>query len=114
MGVDFEAYQDAAARTINGSLDIADQIKSATLGLVGESGELAEHYKKYFYHGHPHDVGLVVKEAGDVLWYLAAICTAEGISLNDIAQANIDKLWQRYPNGFNTHDSIKREDVNGR
>ena len=70
------------------------------LGLVGESGEVAEKVKK-FLRG---DDGLVFsderkedikKELGDVLWYMARLSDELGITLSEIAQLNYDKLTSR-------------------
>ena len=50
----------------------------------------------------------MAKELGDVAWYLAEAATALDISLEDIFQANIDKLKMRYPDGFETKKSLVR------
>lgn len=50
----------------------------------------------------------LLKELGDVAWYLAEAATALDISLEDILQANIDKLKMRYPDGFETKKSLVR------
>lgn len=70
-----------------------------TLGLMGESGEIAEKIKKVI-----RDKGgkideetrtELIKELGDVLWYLANLSTELGISLDKIAVTNIEKLLSR-------------------
>lgn len=50
----------------------------------------------------------LAKKLGDVAWYLAEASTALDISLEDIFQANIDKLKMRYPDGFETKKSLVR------
>jgi len=112
--VDFDAYQNASRRTLNVDYPQREQIANAALGLAGEAGEIADLFKKYLYHGHPLAETTVTDELGDILWYVAAIASLMGISLDVVAQANIDKLWQRYPNGFSQEDSLRREDVNGK
>jgi NTP pyrophosphatase (non-canonical NTP hydrolase) len=70
-----------------------------TLGLAGEAGEVAEKIKKVL----RDDNNLVSeekkeelkKELGDVLWYLAQISTELGLSLEDVAAFNIEKLQSR-------------------
>ena len=74
-----------------------------TLGLVGESGEVAEKVKKII----RDDKGKlneekrkeIEKELGDVLWYLAQLATELKLSLEDIAQLNLRKLQSRKERG---------------
>lgn len=70
-----------------------------TLGLCGEAGEVAEKIKKVI-----RDEGgkisaekkqELVKELGDVLWYVSQIATELGLSLDEIANTNIEKLYSR-------------------
>lgn len=75
-------------------------IMIAALGLCGEAGEVADNYKKLFEQDRPFDRADLVKELGDVLWYVARIAAIEGIRLSEVAEANIAKLQARYPNGF--------------
>lgn len=70
------------------------------LGLCGESGEVAELIKKSIGHGINYDREKMKKELGDVLWYVARLAAEHEISLEEVAQANIDKLKIRYPDGF--------------
>ena len=78
------------------------------LGLAGEAGEVADEIKKIVGHGHALDKDKLAKEIGDVCWYIAALCNDLGINLSDVAQANIDKLWKRYPEGFSQDASRNR------
>ena len=78
------------------------------LGLAGEAGEVADEIKKIVGHGHALDKDKLAKEIGDVCWYIAALCNDLGINLSDVAQANIDKLWKRYPGGFSQDASRNR------
>jgi NTP pyrophosphatase (non-canonical NTP hydrolase) len=103
-------YQALAARTI-GNRTPADQLSNMALGLAGEAGETADMLKKHLFHGKPLDVDELVKELGDVLWYVAGMATAIGASLDDVAQRNVDKLRKRYPDGFSTEASAKRADM---
>ena len=70
------------------------------LGIAGEAGEYCELIKKRHFHGKELDLQDAKKELGDVLYYVAMAASNLNISLNDIAQANVDKLLSRYPNGF--------------
>lgn len=105
-----DEYQQLAARTI-GTRTQADQLSNMALGLAGEAGETADMLKKHLFHGKPLIHDEVVKELGDVMWYVAGMATAIGISLDAVAQRNVDKLRQRYPDGFSVEASQKRADV---
>ncbi|WP_445506810.1 nucleoside triphosphate pyrophosphohydrolase family protein [Niallia sp. 03190] len=78
------------------------------MGLCGESGEVTDLIKKQVFHDHQPDVEGVKKEMGDVLHYLAGLATMYGLTLDEVATANIDKLMKRYPNGFSSERSVNR------
>lgn len=101
--MNFKEYQEQAARNDCGNLTVH------FLGLCGEAGEVVELFKKHIGHGHDLDKSKLIKELGDVLWYISAIATGVNLSLDDIAQANIDKLKARYPNKFSIERSINRD-----
>jgi NTP pyrophosphatase (non-canonical NTP hydrolase) len=69
------------------------------LGLCGESGEVAEKMKKIFRDcdGKIDEVKKeeIKKELGDVLWYISQIATELNLSMDDIANSNIKKLYDR-------------------
>lgn len=102
-------YQQAAMKTC-GQADFYDRLIMSALGLSGETGEFADYLKKHMYHQHDFDVEKVKLEAGDILWYLALLCTTLNLSLEDVMQANIDKLRRRYPEGFSSEASKNREE----
>ncbi len=101
-------YQHEASRTILPDPDQTLQLAVFTLGLAGEAGEAAEHVKKALGHGHPLDVSKLTAELGDVLWYVTALATLLGVSLDGIARGNLDKLRRRYPDGFSHEASRNR------
>jgi NTP pyrophosphatase (non-canonical NTP hydrolase) len=112
--MDFDTYDVAAARTARRApgeeLDPRTHLAVMALGLTGEAGEVADLIKKHIGHGHPLDSVKLVKELGDVLWYLAAICDALNTSLDHVAVTNIEKLKARYPDGF-THAASNNRSV---
>ena len=64
--------------------------------------------KKHLAQGHELDREKLAKELGDIAWYLAETAYALEMPLEDILQANIDKLKKRYPEGFSAERSINR------
>jgi NTP pyrophosphatase (non-canonical NTP hydrolase) len=67
----------------------------AVLALCGESGELANKLKKHLRAGTKPNVDVLADELGDVLWYVSAVATELGMSLNGVAEGNLDKLAAR-------------------
>lgn len=109
--MDFNDYQMQAMRTAGGGIDSRDAaLNCAALGVAGESGEFADAIKKVIYHGHPIDRTALVKELGDVLWYIALAAHALNASLETVAMANLEKLRRRYPDGFSHERSMGRSD----
>lgn len=102
-------YQKLAARTINPKLTPAGQERHALYGMCGEIGELQSLYQKE-YQGHKFDGLHAKKELGDLLWFVAEYCTAMGWSLEDVMTANIKKLQERYPDGFDNWHSLHRKE----
>ena len=103
-------YQQAAKRTIPADLTGPALFDNAILGLNGETGELADMVKKWRFQGHLYTQLDWIDEAGDVLWYLAALATSLGVTLEQIAEGNVEKLRKRYPAGFTTNDSVNRQE----
>ena len=102
-------YQKLAMTTLNGELTPRDVLINGVMGLCGESGEVIDLVKKHLHQGHELDREKLVKELGDVCWYVAEIATALDVPLVDVMQRNIDKLRARYPEGFDTLRSQHRE-----
>jgi len=61
------------------------------------------------FQGHPMDFDHLAKELGDVAWYIAVTARAIGYDLETILQMNVDKLRNRYPNGFEVERSLHRK-----
>ncbi len=101
-------YQKLAMTTLNPELNKRDVLINSVMGLCGESGEAIDIVKKWFAHGHELDREHLKKELGDVAWYLAEAATALDMDLEDILEANIEKLKKRYPEGFDKEKSLVR------
>lgn len=127
--MDFNTYQNEAKKTIKFSRfpyvlkgfptefnqtneaidDVYDfcNLGYTVLGLTGEAGEIANKVKKIWRDNdgnisEEHEK-MILDEAGDVLWYLSALCSTLDINLNDVAENNIKKL----------HDRLERNVISG-
>ena len=101
-------YQALAMRTLNPALDGKDVLINGVMGLCGEAGEAIDIVKKHLAQGHPLDREALLKELGDVAWYLAETAHALDADLESVLAANIDKLRRRYPEGFEAERSLDR------
>jgi NTP pyrophosphatase (non-canonical NTP hydrolase) len=95
-----DAYQLAAARTVNADLDDAHRFLDAAAGLSEEAGEVLAHARKHVLQGRPLDRAAVIDELGDSLWCLAIAAQSVGITLSGVAIRNEEKLRERHPDGF--------------
>ena len=102
--------QKAAMATLNPALDKKDVLINSVMGLCGESGEAIDIVKKWLMQGHELDREHLVRELGDVAWYLAEAATALDVPLEAVFQGNLDKLRQRFPNGFDVGASVNRKE----
>lgn len=102
-------YQALASRTINDNLEISKVELHALHGLSGEVGEIHSLYQKV-YQGHKMDDDHLMKEIGDLMWFVAELCTARGLFLEDVMKLNIDKLKKRFPDGFEVEKSLHRKE----
>lgn len=105
----FDQYQADAERTLNTEYKELDRFANLGMGLAGEAGEVCDYLKKVVFHGHQLDKAKVCDELGDVLWYIANLANAMDVPLSEIANQNINKLKQRYPNGFEQIRSQNRK-----
>ena len=103
-------YQKLAMKTLNPKLDKKDVLINGVMGLCGESGEVIDIVKKHLAQGHELDREKLIKELGDVAWYLAETAYALDVDLETVLEGNIDKLRKRYPEGFASERSVNREE----
>lgn len=101
-------YQKLAMRTCNIPRTApTDMLRHAVFGLTSEAGEVAGILQKE-YQGHPVNLEHLIKELGDCLWMIAEACQALDTDLDTVMHVNISKLRKRYPEGFNTEQSMYR------
>ena len=103
-------YQKLAMTTLNKEMSKKDMLINGVMGLCGESGEAIDIVKKHLAQGHELDREKLIKELGDIAWYLAEMATVLDIELEEVLERNIEKLKKRYPEGFDKEKSINREE----
>ena len=101
-------YQKLAMTTLNPALDKKDVLINGVMGLCGESGEAIDIVKKHLAQGHELDREHLIKELGDIAWYLAEVAYVLDVDLEEVFTRNIDKLKARYPEGFSVEKSVNR------
>jgi NTP pyrophosphatase (non-canonical NTP hydrolase) len=102
MQTKYGAYQTESRKTYT-DIHTDDPIIYPTLGLINEAGEVAGKIKKIF-RDKAGDISAADRDAlrdelGDVLWYLTQICTNLDLSLEEVAEANLEKLFDRQARG---------------
>ena len=83
----------------------------AALGIAGEGGEVVDLIKKSVINGKPLNRNEVMKELGDLEFYLALLRDALDIDREVVLQMNIEKLRERYAGGYSDQASADRVDV---
>lgn len=107
--MDFKKYQMEMKRTAADLSDKPENFALGAMGITGEAGEVADYIKKVLFHNHELSREKLAKELGDVLWYITYLSSILGYDLEEIAQMNIEKLRNRYPNGWDPQNSINRD-----
>ena len=99
---DFNTYQTESRKTW-GIIPMDHPIVYPTMGLMNEAGEVAGKIKKIFRDQNgqitEEDRQSLKNELGDVLWYLTQICTELGLTLEEVAETNITKIFSRQERG---------------
>jgi NTP pyrophosphatase (non-canonical NTP hydrolase) len=80
----------------------------ALLGLSGEVGELNGYVAKLIRDGGRADTVHIAKELGDILWFVSAIAADYGLTLDEVAHKNLDKLSGRKERGTITGSGDNR------
>ena len=108
-------YQRNAMRTASGISTSCPEnlLLQGVMGMSGESGEALDIVKKVMFQGHELNEATkehLIRELGDVLWYVATTAEALNVPLETVMQTNIDKLRARYPKRFDAERSQHREE----
>ena len=98
MNLDFNIYQKRALRTDRVPEQEDASLIVPMLGLAGETGQLLSEYKKHIRDGEAHRLfkQRVSEELGDLLWYISNVASKFGLSLSEIAEANLVKVKHRW------------------
>lgn len=102
-------YREMMLGVLNHNVPKEKHLGNAVLGLCGESGEVADLFKKIEYQGHTMDRDKFIKELGDVRFYLELAAWVIGTDMAEIEAVNSTKLMSRYPAGFSPSNSINRK-----
>jgi len=102
-------YQQLAARTMNPANSQIQSLLHALHGMSAEVGEIHSIYQKS-YQGHEVDDDDLKAKLGDLLWFCAEYCTAQGWDMEQICVKNIEKLRKVYPKGFDSKRSLRMEE----
>lgn len=88
------------------------QLSLGGLGVAGEAGEVADLIKKVLHHEVPilHVKEKLVKEMGDVYWYLEYLGATLGVTTEQVLEANVAKLRARHPNGWSPQSQQAKAD----
>lgn len=104
-------YFDFVVGKLNSELNKTekDKLDNSILGLCGESGEIADYFKKVKFQGHTFNKEKVLDEAGDILFYLTLLLGLYGYTLTEARDYNIEKLNKRYKGSATVEESINRK-----
>lgn len=105
-----DEYQKKALSFENKDYSFDRRLENAVLGLAGEAGECADIVKKWLFQGHDLEEDKLIDELGDVAWYVSLAADALRCKLSKVLEGNLEKLNNRYPNGFEAEKSIKRSE----
>lgn len=97
VGLTLNAYQEASGVTRG------EQCDRLYVGvkLIVEATEAGQMAIKEHYHGKPIDRDALREELGDTLWHIAQMAADHGMTLEEVAAANIEKLRARHGEKYN-------------
>lgn len=107
--MEIKEYQEKSARTLSKLSSKLEDNLHMTLGLVTESAEIADVYKKKIAYAKEVDEINVKEELGDLMFYVVNFCNINGWDLRDILDTNITKLQVRYPESFSNEKALNRD-----
>lgn len=107
LNMNFTEYQRLASVTRHKWPKKEGHLADCGLGLAGEAGEVADIIKKHLSASKAMDVEKVKYELGDIMWYIASLCDCLELNMDEVAEANIEKLRKRHGDSYSGYG--KRE-----
>lgn len=107
--MNIEEFQKQSLRTLLASGDTLTDNIHMVLGMITESSEIADVYKKKIAYQKDIDEINVKEEIGDLLHYVVNFCSINNWDLATIMQNNVDKLKIRYPEKFTEENALNRD-----
>ena len=89
-------YETAAERTVNTKLNERERLLDSAMGLAEEAGEVLAIVRKHSFQSREMARERLEEELGDALWCLAMTARHAGMTLEQVAAANIAKLGKRH------------------
>ena len=86
-----------------------ERLMLAGMGLAGEAGEVCDEAKKVAFHGKDMNRDLMLKELGDALWYFTLMLITTNITIDEVMEANVHKLCERYPHHHGSPEDVIAE-----
>jgi len=80
------------------------------IGISGEAGEIIDTVKKCVIYGKDLDYANIHEEIGDLMFYIQDLLTVCGFTLEEVIEANIAKLSDRYKEGYSDEEAALRRD----
>jgi len=110
--MELKDYQKRGYVAIQPHTDEKDTVLNWMVGLSEEVGEVAKLIKHKYYGNEPFTDEEIASELGDVQWYLMALCTSLGISIDTVAAINLAKLEYRFGGTTFSEEASKNRHVN--
>jgi len=100
------SQQDALQRLIDNDYSLNPflvRLMHSAIGCGSEAGEFLSLIQDYVYYGKPIDKTKILKELGDIVWYINQACDELGVDISTLKVSNIAKLEARYPDKFSEY-----------
>ena len=112
---DFDVFTKRTQELHGVNFDVP-RVLNGVIGMSSESGELLEMIKKIVFQGKEltdENRESMIKELGDVMWYITQTCLGFGVTLEEVLKKNVSKLNERYPDSaFDVWYSENRTEEN--